>query len=103
MCPVGEFLPRRREQLEVTARSRCPAFAQRPCDDSKCLMTVHTGERHIRFTTGEIFRRKRRVSLLDELLLAGRLSPEPGRSHYRLPGGMELVAQSTRPGGRYQA
>lgn len=29
--------------------------------------------------------------LLDELVLVGRLSPEPGRTHYRLPPGIELV------------
>jgi glycosyltransferase involved in cell wall biosynthesis len=38
------------------------------------------------------------AELLDELVLVGRLSPEPGRTHYRLPRGIELVELPHHPG-----
>ena len=38
------------------------------------------------------------AELLDELILIGRLSPEPGRTDYRLPPGIELVPLPHHPG-----
>ena len=40
----------------------------------------------------------RLAELFDDLVLVGRLSPEPGRTHYRLSSGIELVALPNHPG-----
>jgi glycosyltransferase involved in cell wall biosynthesis len=38
------------------------------------------------------------AELVDELVLLGRLSPDPGRAHYRLPPGVKFVALPNHPG-----